>query len=269
MGHRGLACTAVLCVAALLLTACSDSGGDGPQASRPPKSPAPSGSQAGGRPDPAPDSTFTPDPDRVPHTRADALRLARKVAASPDQYGPGYTKRSPYESDPAQWAVLDEKCVWQRERLPKDVLASITTYSELPAAEGKGPVRVSSVVTVHREVDGADWEMARTLEEALRCPDQELRAGEWIRGLFSEGMALGQGTNSYADDSISENGEYHSEQLGGPYPYNWSQARIGQVTIASVIKGGKGHTEQELNQAVEQGFSAMVVRAELELGGDK
>ncbi|WP_199548496.1 hypothetical protein [Streptomyces sp. N35] len=269
MGHRGLGRTTSLCVAALLLTACSGSGGDGPRAPEPPNSPAPSGSRTGGPSEPAPDSPFTPDPDRVPHTAADALRLARKVAASPDQYGPGYTKSSPYESDPAQWAVLDATCVWQRERLPKNVLASITTYGELPAADGRGPVRVSSVVTVHREVDGADWEMARTLEEALRCPDQELRAGEWIKGLFSEGMALGQGTNAYADDSISENGEYHSERLGGPYPYNWSQARIGPVTVASVIKGGKGHTEQELNQAVEQGFSAMVVRAELELGGDK
>ncbi|MFI6939180.1 hypothetical protein ACIBI4_07905 [Streptomyces sp. NPDC050418] len=220
-------------------------------------------------PEPSAGSTFTPDPDRVPRSRAAGLRLARTVAAAPEMYGPGFVKRSPYESDPAQWAVLDQECVWQRERLPEDVLASITTYAELPARKGKGPVRVSSVVTVHREAGGADWEMARTLEEALRCPEQQLRAGEWITGLFSEGMAYGQGTNSYADDVVTENGKYRTGRTGGPYPYNWSQARVGPVTVASVVKGGRGHSEQELDQAAELGFSAMVVRAHNELGGDK
>ncbi len=269
MGHRIRGRTVAWCTAGLVLAACSSGGERSERRPPTPIPPSATPTDAAPAPEPSAGSTFTPDPDLVPRSRADGLRLARTIAAAPDMYGPGFVKRSPYESDPAQWAVLDQECVWQRERLPKDVLASLTTYSELPAAKGKGPVRVSSVVTVHREVDGADWEMARTLEEALRCPDQQLRAGEWISGLFSEGMAYGQGTNAYADDTVTENGEYHSDTLGGPYGYNWSQARIGPVTVASVVKGGKGYSDKELDRAVEQGFSSMVVRAQSELGGDK
>lgn len=65
-------------------------------------------------------------------------------------------KRDPYESDPGFWLVLDANCVLRRDPPPATVLAILTRYSELPAQDGKGPIRVADVVTVHRTAKDAD-----------------------------------------------------------------------------------------------------------------
>ncbi|GAA3777121.1 hypothetical protein ACFS5L_34335 [Streptomyces phyllanthi] len=224
-----------------------------------------SDSDAAADPSPAPTRLdFTPDPARAPKSRADAVRLAEKVAAGPELWGAGYVLASP-DSDPGSWPVLDDACVWQREPVPDGVLASITRYSELPAADGKGPIRVSATVTVHKDVDGADWEQASTLEEALRCPEQVLHAGERVSGLTSIGMPLGRNGNEYAEDSIYETGLYQSDTKGGPYPYAWTQARIGQVTVAATGRASKGRTDAELSQAMAETQSTMLIRLEGEL----
>ncbi|MEU1512013.1 hypothetical protein ABZ490_07595 [Streptomyces sp. NPDC005811] len=204
---------------------------------------------------------FTPDPARAPKNRADAVRLADKVAAGPEVWGAGFVRAAP-DSGPGTWPVLDGDCVWQREPVPDDVFASVTRYSELPAESGKGPVRVAVTVTVHRDTDGADWEQASTLEEALRCPDQVLRAGERITGLKSLGQAFGHNGNEYAEDTFYEGGEYHSDTLGGPYSYMWTQGRIGQVTVAATARAAEGRDAAALSQAVAETQSTMLLRLE-------
>ncbi|MFG2346336.1 hypothetical protein [Streptomyces phaeochromogenes] len=279
-------CVGVLS-AGLLVAGCSGGGGDGtatpagsgstgsstgsksPTASADTRSsPTPSVSPS---PSPSPSATgldFTPDPDRAPKSSAEALRLARAVAAAPARWGPGFVRRTPYESDPAFRPVLDANCVWQRGPLPSTVLATLTRYSELPAEDGKGPIRVAAVVTVHRTVKDADWEMAATLEEALRCPDQQLRQGERITGLASQGADYGVLGNLTAEDMLTEGGKYYSDELGGPYHYYWSQSRMGQVTVAAVGKGSEGRSMEEVNTALLQGAGAMVSAVESELGAD-
>ncbi|WP_162793677.1 hypothetical protein [Streptomyces paludis] len=208
---------------------------------------------------------FVPDPARAPRTAAAALRIARAVAAGPEQWGPGYVRRTPYESDPTRPADLGADCVWQRGALPDGFLAGLTRYSELPASGRRGPIRVNAVVTVHREVSGADWEMAGTLEDALRCPEQRLRDGERITGLISLGSGYGAQGNGYAEDSVHESGQYHSDTLGGPHSYVWSQARVGQVTVAATARGARGRTEKEIDEVIRQGLSSMVIRLRNEL----
>ncbi|MBV1937240.1 hypothetical protein KUF83_11800 [Streptomyces sp. BV286] len=271
----------------LLLAGCSGSGDDGtakPAGSRPAGSePAGSGqtTASGGprsspTPTPPPDSTpgsgasatsldFVPDPGRAPKTRAEALRLARTVAAAPADWGPGFVRRSPYEADPGSWPSLDADCVWQREPLPATVLASLTRNSELPAEDGKGPVRVAAVVSVHRTVKDADWEMAGTLEETLRCPDQQLRQGERITGLLSQGADFGLLGNFTSEDSLAESGEYSSDELGGPHHYYWLQSRLGQVTVAVVGRGAEGRSADEVNAALQEGAGRMLSDLETEL----
>jgi hypothetical protein len=244
---------------------------DATASSRTSVTPAPaasSGTSAGSTPAPTPSGTgldFHPDPGRAPKTRAEGLRLARALAAAPVDWGPGYVKRNPYESDPGYWPVLDANCVWQREPLPSTVLASLTRYSELPAENGKGPIRLAAVVTVHRTVRDAEWEMAGTLEEALRCPDQQLRQGERITGLLSQGSAFGQLGNFSAEDTITEGGQYYSDELGGPYFYYWMQGRMAQVTVAVVGRGAKGRSGPEVDAALQQGEGQMISQAESEL----
>lgn len=220
------------------------------------------------RPSPASTPTrfdFTPDPQRAPKTPADGLRIARAVAAGPELFGPGHVRGTPYESDPARWAVLDEDCIWQRAPLPSGVLASLTHYIELPAEGAKGPIRFAATVTVHRDVSGADWELASTLEEALRCPDQQLSQSEKLTGLISQSTVFGAGNNGYAEDTVIEIGKYHSDALGGPYFYYWDQARIGQVTTAVVGKAAKGRSEQEVHAGMHQAIGVMLNRVEEEL----
>ncbi|WP_309226282.1 hypothetical protein [Streptomyces lunaelactis] len=235
---------------------------DGPTATAQPKqTPKPD-------PEPSPSPTafeFTPAPERAPRTAADGVRLARAVAAGPELFGPGHVKRTPYESDPADWAVLDEDCVWQRSPLPAGVLASLTRRSELPAEGAKGPMRFAAVVTVHREVSSADWELARSLEEVLRCPEQQLSQSEKIAGMISQGTVFGAGGNRFAEDSIGESGQFYSDEAGGPHDYYWDQARIGQVTVAVVGKGADGRTKDELNDALGAAISSMMIRVRTEL----
>ncbi|MEU9877138.1 hypothetical protein [Streptomyces phaeochromogenes] len=271
-------CVGVLATG-LLLAGCSGDEGDGgdgtakPAESKPTSSPqAAASGDTRSSPTPSPSATsldFTPDPDRAPKTRAEALRLARAAAAAPANWGPGYVRRTPYESDPGLRPVLDANCVWQREPLPATVLATLTRYSELPAEDGKGPLRVAAVVTVHRTVKDADWEMAGTLEEALRCPDQQLRQGERITELGSLGAGFGLMGNFTAEDMLTEGGKYYSDELGGPYHYYWSQSRMGQVTVAAVGKGSKGRSADEVNTALLQAKVAMVSRVESELGASR
>lgn len=273
-------CCGALLGVGLLLAGCSGSGGDkaagakGPTGSTtsadtrssPTSSPDPSST-----PNPSATSSssvfsFDPDPARLPKTRAQAVRLARAVTAEPVKWGPGFVKRDPYETDPGDWPVLDANCVWQRDSLPPTVLATLTRYSELPAQDGKGPIRVSAVVTVHRTVTDAGWEMAGMLEEALRCPDQQLRQGERITGLLSQGAAFGLMGNLTSEDSLSEGGQYYSDELGGPHYYYWTQSRLGQVTVAVAGRGAKGRTEAEVSTAMSQAITQMLSDVETELG---
>ncbi|MEU4273532.1 hypothetical protein AB0F57_01070 [Streptomyces tanashiensis] len=208
---------------------------------------------------------FTPDPKRVPKNAAEGRRLALEVVAGPESWGPDYVKRSPYLSDPDSWPVLDAACEWEAGTLPGSVLASVTAHSEIPAAGGKGPLRVAAVVTVHRTESDADWEMAETLEEALRCPDQQLRQGERVIDLGSIGLPYGVGGNAHATDSLSERGFYLNDAFKGRQAYSWFQVRIGQVTIATVVKGAPGHTE-DVVMVQSQAQVAMEERVKARMG---
>ncbi|MEU6165349.1 hypothetical protein [Streptomyces tanashiensis] len=245
-GDRRLlrACCAVM-VGGLIATGCGSGDGEKPDdegrrsaTATPTKAPTAT---------PAPTPTaldFTPDPKRAPKTEAEARRLALAVVAGPETWGPEYVKRTPYLSDPAYWPVLDETCSWETGSRPSTVLYSVTASSEVPATGGKGVLRVAATVTVHRTETDADWEMASTLEEALRCPDQQLRGGERISGLISIGKAFGDGGMYTAEDSLGERGFYERDDVKGKQQYGWTQSRIGQVTVAVVVKGAPGYAEQ-------------------------
>ncbi|GGZ52691.1 hypothetical protein GCM10010387_53520 [Streptomyces inusitatus] len=209
---------------------------------------------------------FTPDPAKVPRTAEAARELARAVVAGPELWGPGFVARTPALSAPGHWPVLDERCVWQGGTVPAGVLHSVTSYSERPAGAGRGTLRVAATVTVHRDVRRAEWEMAETLEEALRCPGQKLREGERVEGLMSIGHAFGSKYNLTADDSIGEIGRYRGTESGDrPYEYGWFQYRLGNVTVAAVTKGADGHTQDEINRARVDALVGMARRIETRL----
>ncbi|MFD8614277.1 hypothetical protein [Streptomyces sp. NPDC059631] len=258
----------VLALGGMLLAGCSSSGDaghrTGPSASSAVTSTAAQRGTAG------PATRFTVDPARVPTTPSAALGLVRAVTAGPDSYGPGYVKRPPYESDPAAWPALGTDCVWRQEPLPGDVLATFTRHSRLPAAGSKGEVRAAATVTLHRTAAQADQEMAETLEEALRCPDQQLRATERISGLNSIGSGYGTNGDTSADDCLIEMGTYDDPALGkGSTYYLWDQVRLGPVTIAVVVEGGKGFAQGDLLTVQARAVAGMETKVRTELGARK
>ncbi len=252
-----------LALVTMLLAGCSGAADDPGGAekrdasTRASASPDPGGGTGSG---PSPEESLVPDPARLPKTRAEARDLIERVIAGPDSFGPGVVKRSPYESDPATWPVLGEDCAWQQQKPAYSVLATLTRSFELPAEQGKGPVRLGAVVTVHRTREDAAWEMAESLEESMRCPTQQLREGEQIGSMIAGALLVGEGMQATSEDSLSELGQYRSSELGGPHHYFWQQAQTLQFTVAVTGKGAKGRTEREIDDLVLHAQGTMLAR---------
>ncbi|MFG2310892.1 hypothetical protein ACGFS9_19785 [Streptomyces sp. NPDC048566] len=212
-------------------------------------------------------SPFRADPAKVPGTRSQAARLASDVVLEPHEWGGDFTRQNPATSPPGTVAVLDDQCRWQRRTLPTGVLASMTRYSEIPATGGKGTLKVSAGVTVHATVRDADQLLATTLEEPLRCREQQVRAGERITGLMSAGTSYGSGRNTYADDQVVELGSHVTGRTR--QTYHWYVTRLGTVTMAVSVRGAKGYSDDELNRYASRAQVSMINSVEFELGGDR
>ncbi|MET9730443.1 hypothetical protein ABZZ79_07215 [Streptomyces sp. NPDC006458] len=262
---RGAASVAT---AAVVLGGCGF-GDDGKAAGPSPSAPSSSTAAASASPSGGDASSLTPiqaDPAKVPRTKSRAEALAAAVALKPQEWGADFRAQEPAVSTPGTVAVLDERCLWDRQALPQGVLASLTRYSEIPAADGRGEVKVTASVTVHTTVRDADERLASTLEEPLRCRQQQVRADEWIYGLMSTATPYGQGNNTYSDDQVVEIGKYltgKSEQT-----YRWYVTRLGTVTLAVSVKGAQGYSDNELDKYASNANGTMLNRVEFELGGD-
>ncbi|MDI3405648.1 hypothetical protein [Streptomyces cavernicola] len=261
----------------LLVTGCWGGGGeaDGSAAepsggTRPPATAKPSDKPSGkpsGTPTDKPSERFldfVPDPERQPENRAEALKLARKVIARPEDWGAGYERDSGYKGSPRRSAELGDDCVWAQRPLSEGDFVSVGRRGELPERGDAGPLRVTAVVTVHRTESAARWEMARTLEEPLRCPEQRLSGAERVTGLRSGGDL--DPDTSGATDYLQESGQVHSELPGSPHPYVWDVFRLGTVTLAVAVHGSEGHTADEVFAVGAKTVGHMAARVDLELG---
>lgn len=200
----------------------------------------------------AEDEPYTMVEELAPQTRSEAVAFVRGLTPRADNFGSGFRKAQPYESDPGEWAVLDEDCVWQRQPLPDTALASLTRRFELPGSEGKGPVQVSMTVTVHKDTTAARRDMAVSLEEALRCPTQRLNATEQVRGLYSRADPFSEARNGVTDDDLIESGELLVDGVKGALPFDWFKYRLGPVTVAATDRIGAGHTDEEASRIASQ-----------------
>ncbi|MBC7273914.1 MAG: hypothetical protein H5T76_35305 [Streptomyces sp.] len=258
-----------LAVCGLLVAGCTDGGeGDGKGKVKAGASGAASSGEASAESEPMPvtDPTVEADPGKLPGTAAEARELIRRVIGGPEMFGSRAVRGTPYESDPSRWAVLGEDCVWQREPLPEDVLASLTRHYVVPAGGGKGEVRMSATVTVHRTGLDAAWEQARMLEEALGCREQTLRQGERLVELTSSAHAGGEGANNHSEDLLIESGKCVSDTRGGPYEYWWRQSQLGSVTASTSVCGGRGWSEADLEDMAGTAGPTVMTRVQDEIG---
>ncbi|MGC0334150.1 hypothetical protein RKD23_007140 [Streptomyces sp. SAI-170] len=261
---RHLRGSGVLLVCGLLLGGCS--GGDTDDRTTP--RPAPSGASAGDDAPPvaAESPTEAADPARSPRTAEDARALVRSVIADEQTVGNGARRGTPYESDPATWAVLGEDCGWRRETLPADVLADLRRDFELPGGGDVPGLRLTAEVTVHRTALDAAWEQARMMEEAMACPRQIPRAGEELSDLTSGAYVRGEGYNAFSDDWLIENGRCDSNTSGGPYPYAWMQATFGPVVVSASYCGGSEETKEAAADIVREYFTQMLRGVKARIG---
>lgn len=265
----------VLAACGTLLLGCTDGSGGG-HGGRSPSAgatapPAASGSAASAGAPPgatasAGSTAGTRSAGSAPKTTAEAEKLIAKVIPGPELYGTGVRRAAPYERDPSRVAVLGKDCLWRLEPLPGDVLASRTRRFEVPASAGRGPVRLTATVTVHRSALAASWRQAGMLQEALACEEQTQREGERLTGLSSLSLAYGEGNNVNADDSLLETGSCVSDTDGGPYPYWWQQMQLGPVVTSTSVCGGRGWTEAELTALFDRVLPTMLVRVQEEVG---
>lgn len=264
---RALRVGGVVAACGGLLLGCTGGGGGSGAPPKASSDASPSGSStASGSARATASATPWTDPAREPKTTAQAQALIQRVISGPELFGTGVRRATPYESDPGQWAVLGDDCVWRLEPLPEDALATLTRHFEVPAAGGKGAVRLSATVTVHRAALDASWEQARMLEEDLDCTGQTLREGERLTGLQSLSFARGEGGNTSGDDLLLETGQCVSDTRGGPYPYWWQQAVLGSVVAGTSVCGGKGRSEEELNSLVAEVLPRMLLRVQQDIG---
>ncbi|MEU6538500.1 hypothetical protein [Streptomyces sp. NPDC047000] len=266
---RTLRMSGVLAVCGTLLVGCTD-GSDGRHGGRTPATgstaSAASGSASSAGSSPGATAGAGSGPAKTPRTAAQAEALIARVIAGPDLFGAGVRRGTPYERDRSRLAVLGEDCLWRLDPLPEDVLATRTRRFEVPASAGRGRVRLTATVTVHRSALAAAWGQAEMLQEALVCDEQTQRQGERLTGLVSLALAYGEGNNVDSDDSLLETGKCVSDTDGGPYPYWWQQMLLGPVVTSTSVCGGRGWTEAELTALFDHVLPTMLVRVQNEVG---
>lgn len=248
---------------ALGLSSCSEGAAEGGGHTLPSQS-----ASAPVRPSPTPARPFAVDPARLPKTAKQGEALADYATIRAADWGTGFVSRPEgAESTPRTVAVLDVQCRWRRQPLPAGVLASLTRYAELPGRDGKGTVQVTAMVTVHTTDLGADDQLSVTLEDALRCPRQEARPGEYVGELASTWVSFHPYEPQWADETVYESGIYVTSK--GTYPYQWSVARHGSVVVAASVKGAEGYSFQEMRDRLIQSLVDMGERVEDRIGREK
>lgn len=205
---------------------------------------------------------FTPDPERVPKTAAQAKRLTRNAQLEPNDWSPGMKRHNPYEVA-GSWTVLGEDCVWSRSGLPSHVLDSYTRRIDMPAKDGKGTLQGAITITVHRTEKTADREIKDTVKESYRCPNQELGGGQSLSGLMSLEYDAEDVKN--ADASLFEMGKHTASPGATAQNYTWTKSRIGPVTASLSMKGADGYESVEMLKLTAEGLARVLYRIELEL----
>lgn len=106
-------------------------------------------------------------------------------------------------------------------------------------------MHVSLTVTVHRSTLEGRRDMAVSLEEALRCPEQRLNATQRVRELYSQASTFDDQRNAVAEDDLTESGEWLVDGRRTARPFDWFKLRLGPVTVAATARYGAGRTADE------------------------
>ncbi|MFJ9868273.1 hypothetical protein [Streptomyces sp. NPDC101165] len=186
-----------------------------------------------------------PGHERV-ETAAQARDLARRVALKPADWGSGYVRSTPYETDDVTESFADASC-YLGVQTPVNLLAALERNAQSPDRK----VVNTSTVIVHRDTASAAAGIARFRTDARRCPTEydsaskqkweDVRAVD-VPGLKGFDEVAGEEGHQVVDETGLKLDEYYTQLTG----------RKGQVLMQATVarSGGQGRNREDAVHAL-------------------
>ncbi|MFG3659615.1 hypothetical protein [Streptomyces sp. NPDC047706] len=185
------------------------------------------------------------EPERI-RTAAEARDVAKRVALTPADWGSGYVRSDPYETDDVTHYVADDSCYIVAQR-PATMLAGL----QRSVQKSDQSVGATSGVIVHRDAASATTDIARMRADAARCPTELDSAS---KQKWENVRALDLPDLKGSDEVAGEEGHLVVDHTGLKADTYYTQltARKGQVLMqATVVRtANQGHNREDAVNAL-------------------
>ncbi|MFE0515679.1 hypothetical protein [Streptomyces sp. NPDC058964] len=187
-------------------------------------------------------------------TAAEARGIARRVALTPPDWGSGFTKGDPYESEDTTEGVTDQNCDYATQPIA-DALSAVRRN----VGRTDGTALASSQVVVYRGAEPARADAARLRSEARRCPKVK----------EAEGNARWEGIHEVAltelkgfDDVVAEEGRLVVDGQGRKSDnyYTNLTGRKGQFVMQAYVTRNGSRTQAQNRRDATNALALMLSR---------
>lgn len=177
---------------------------------------------------------------------AQARDLAKRVALTPADWGSGYVRSDPYETDQVVQSVADDSCTLS-VRQPVNELAAL----ERNAQKSDRTVADTSTVVVHRDTGSATADIARFRSDTRRCRTEYDAA---TKQKWEDVHAVDVPALKGFDELSGEEGHQVADEAGQKVDTYYTQltGRKGQVVVQATVarSGGRGQNREEAANAL-------------------
>ncbi|MGW7369081.1 hypothetical protein ACWGI8_38080 [Streptomyces sp. NPDC054841] len=181
-------------------------------------------------PSPHDTASASPSPRDTAAAAAEAHRIASAVALSPQDWGPGFVRSTPYEEDPALEEAVRPNCELYQKPLRAGTLAAVSRAAQ----DDLQGFTTSSLVAVYVDDATARQSLADDRNTIHRCTTQRMGKSRWDDVHEAIAPPL-----SGFDEVISEEGRLATYDDGSTanLPYIVLTGRTGKTAV-SVYVGG-------------------------------
>lgn len=177
---------------------------------------------------------------------AQARDLAKRVALTPADWGSGYVRSDPYETDQVVQSVADDSCTLVVQP-PANELAAL----ERNAQKSDRTVADTSTVVVHRDSGSATADIARFRSDTQRCRTEYDSA---TKQKWEDVHAVDVPALKGFDELSGEEGHQVADEAGQKVDTYYTQltGRKGQVVVQATVarSGGRGQNREEAANAL-------------------
>ncbi|MCZ0988833.1 hypothetical protein [Streptomyces diastatochromogenes] len=179
-------------------------------------------------------------------TVAQARDLAKRVALAPADWGSGYVRSDPYETDQVVQSVADASCTLSVQP-PANELAAL----ERNAQKSDRTVADTATVVVHRDTASAAADIARFRADTRRCRTEYDSA---TKQKWEDVHAVDVPAVKGYDELSGEEGHQVADEAGQKVDIYYTQltGRKGQVVVQATVarSGGRGQNREEAANAL-------------------